>query len=1012
MKTSTSPTFRALFLSVSLLVFAVVPSVNGDVEWSHYINANNVSDVAIGGGFGWCATDGGVVRWNLSNGSSRHFTVHDGLLSSLVSRIAVDRAGIPHFTYSDLNTLVTRYIDDEFLTIGPETSGLPENKIRSFFFDSNGATWYASAGGGIVRNVGDLWETFLPQEVLNKTPQEIVIDDNGGVWAATSSGLWYYLDDRWSIYTKDNGLLSNNVTALALDSAGNLWAGTLGGLSKFDGETWTYYQQSDGLVSNFIYDIAISFDDVVWIGTDSGVTSFDGSNWQSFTQQDIEIIDNKVTGVAIGPDGRVWVTHKDVRKGCAVYDGVEWEWYTTYNTGVPSNDIRTIAVDRDGVVWFATMSGLAYLDGNEWGLITIEDGLPNRDISSIFIDNDNNLWLTYERNVLGGVTKYDGSSMVTYTEADGLNSNQVINVSQNSRGDLWICTSKGIVRNTQTGWDSHPTDERLFSSNIFDIAEGTDGALWFATDKGMSWYHNSQWKTYPIGTDPIANDIIEVEAGVDGSVWYLSGTGILGCCVESVMTDYSIDGTAFSIDAKITISAISFSSGGTLWAVGEWFDPDTGTNINDIFSFDGSSWQAYSGSSAIRPVTVKRVTADGDSLWLATEKDLYLFDGVSLKSFTINGLWSNNVLTMAVDDANRVYVGTDIGVARYSKGAWEEFLEKVNTRALAIDHNHTLWVGSSSGPMSWDGVSWKDYTEIPRIGSSAVYDISVANNNVKWIGSSGGLFSYNDTNWELWDEEDGFLTDFIRLVETDRSNAKWIRVGRKRGLWKFDGNTWTYYFLVRGALLGVVTSVAVDHNNVKWVGSPHGVSAYNDTTWTDYSIIDGLVSNNVTALAVDTNNVLWIGTDSGVSSFDGETWMTFTEEDGLVYNQVTGISVDKNNIKWIGTSRGISTIDDRPCYGPGGEPKALTLHGNFPNPFNPHTIIDFDIYSFGSVTISIYNIMGQIVRTIDLPNLPAGRHYIEWNGQNDSGGRGSSGVYLYRVKKGSYVETGRMMLLR
>jgi len=93
-------------------------------------------------------------------------------------------------------------------------------------------------------------------------------------------------------------------------------------------------------------------------------------------------------------------------------------------------------------------------------------------------------------------------------------------------------------------------------------------------------------------------------------------------------------------------------------------------------------------------------------------------------------------------------------------------------------------------------------------------------------------------------------------------------------------------------------------------------------------------------------------------------------------------------------------------------PMATQLRGNFPNPFNPETLISFDLANDSPVLIEIYNVRGQRVRTLVNEDLTAGRHSVLWDG-NDSSGRGvSSGVYFYRMNAGEVTSTRRMVLLK
>ena len=93
-------------------------------------------------------------------------------------------------------------------------------------------------------------------------------------------------------------------------------------------------------------------------------------------------------------------------------------------------------------------------------------------------------------------------------------------------------------------------------------------------------------------------------------------------------------------------------------------------------------------------------------------------------------------------------------------------------------------------------------------------------------------------------------------------------------------------------------------------------------------------------------------------------------------------------------------------------PLVTGLHGNYPNPFNPSTMIAFDVSVESIVSIDIFNIRGQKVKTLVNEMYSAGSHTIEWNGTDDYGRSVSSGVYFYSMRAGEYTEMRRMVLLK
>ena len=88
------------------------------------------------------------------------------------------------------------------------------------------------------------------------------------------------------------------------------------------------------------------------------------------------------------------------------------------------------------------------------------------------------------------------------------------------------------------------------------------------------------------------------------------------------------------------------------------------------------------------------------------------------------------------------------------------------------------------------------------------------------------------------------------------------------------------------------------------------------------------------------------------------------------------------------------------------------LVGNYPNPFNPETRISFLTKENGPVSIDIYNIKGQRVRSLLNENREAGVHNVVWNGKDDKGKNVASGVFFYRMKSGQYTSTKKMILMK
>ena len=93
-------------------------------------------------------------------------------------------------------------------------------------------------------------------------------------------------------------------------------------------------------------------------------------------------------------------------------------------------------------------------------------------------------------------------------------------------------------------------------------------------------------------------------------------------------------------------------------------------------------------------------------------------------------------------------------------------------------------------------------------------------------------------------------------------------------------------------------------------------------------------------------------------------------------------------------------------------PTEFALHNNYPNPFNPVTNITYDIAQNSEVTLEIYNVMGQRVRTLAQGSHEPGRYRVMWNATNDYGQSLSSGMYIYRIQAGDFVSVKKLILMK
>jgi len=123
------------------------------------------------------------------------------------------------------------------------------------------------------------------------------------------------------------------------------------------------------------------------------------------------------------------------------------------------------------------------------------------------------------------------------------------------------------------------------------------------------------------------------------------------------------------------------------------------------------------------------------------------------------------------------------------------------------------------------------------------------------------------------------------------------------------------------------------------------------------------------------------------------------------------ISLDKVILVDI-NQRKVMNLEVNLIYSTPTLPYEYILFQNYPNPFNPSTAVKFQVPQTGNVTIKIYDMLGQEVRTLFAGEVTRGTYTANWDGLNDAGIKMSSGSYIYRMIAGDFVQAKKMILLK
>ncbi|MBN1295074.1 MAG: T9SS type A sorting domain-containing protein [Candidatus Latescibacteria bacterium] len=396
------------------------------------------------------------------------------------------------------------------------------------------------------------------------------------------------------------------------------------------------------------------------------------------------------------------------------------------------------------------------------------------------------------------------------------------------------------------------------------------------------------------------------------------------------------------------------------------------------------------------------------------------------KNFTTdNGLPANEIRAIAEETNGIKWFGTEGGgVAKLDGDTWTVYDEKDGlvynkARELVVDKDGILWVGTPRGVSSFDGKTWTTYTtENSGLASNHITSIEVSEDNVKWFGTNGGgLVRYDGKTFTTQTKKDGLVDDYIYSLKLQ---DKEIWVGTALGVSKYDGTTWKTYTMENSGLpSNLITSIHIDDDGVVWLGTGSGVARFSNDNWEVFSartLYDILDTRMVLSITRDKDNILWCGTSTGLWSFDGDHWQGYTKFDSELKNDSHFWSIyeDAQGTKWFGTANMLTSVNSKaePLKKSSAPPLQMKITGNYPNPFNPSTTIEFYIPDSGQVGISVYNITGQKIKTLLAREMPAGSHTIVWNGKDDNGVNVASGIYFFRMQAGKEILNHRMMLVK
>ncbi len=355
-------------------------------------------------------------------------------------------------------------------------SGLPTDSTPWVAQDQAGTIWLETHDGRHFKTVSDQ----VQREPSAADGQETTIpyrDQHNNLLSLIASRHLYR---SVLCFSPSNQVEKILFTILFEDREGNLWLGSDGqGLYRLRRQFITAYSREQGLIDNDVYPIFQDHAGAVWIGAwQRGLSRFQNGRFTNYTPSD-GVPTELVTALTEDHDGRLLVAgHTNV---------VRTFWNERFHqlAGFHISDrtrIQAMHQDREGTFWFGTTLGLIRYRDGVCKLFTVQEGLAGDDIHVIVESAAGDLWI----GGAGGVTRLRNGQFRRWTERDGLPSGVVRSIYIDSEGVVWIGTYDGGLGRLQNDkLTRYTTREGLFNNGVFQILEDARGYFWISCNRGI-----------------------------------------------------------------------------------------------------------------------------------------------------------------------------------------------------------------------------------------------------------------------------------------------------------------------------------------------------------------------------------------------------------------------------------------------------------------------------------------------------------------------------------------------
>jgi signal transduction histidine kinase/ligand-binding sensor domain-containing protein len=517
-----------------------------------------------------------------------------------------------------------------------------------------------------------------------------------------------------TVWTTEDGLPQNSVTAIVQSRDGYLWLSTFGGLARFDGVRFTIFNSANtpGMKSNRITALFEDRRGILWLGTETG-----------------ELM--------------------------SLQDGVG----TTYplSGALEGAIVSSITGDDAGILWLGTTKGLARFQDGTFTAYTTADGLPNNQIYTGALDQAGRLWMMATREL----TQFDGRRFVTYPFREGLLEGFI---TPRRQGGLWVAATTGVALFLDGKFVVYPhvTHSTQYMRTLFEDREGT---VWigYLSPPMVKRFQSGSFSSYAMKSGEY--EIRAIYEDREGNLWIGSiGGGLIRLKKRAVATYTTDNGLPSNNVFAITDDGV----GGT-WIA-------TALGLAHVRAGKTTVYTNKDGMPSSYATALLRDRAG--SLWIGSNLGLTRFKDQRFINYTpAQGLSGLVVMSLAEDRDGNVWIGTMDGLNRLRDGAFTVYnraagLVSNDVRSIVQARDGALWVGTTGGLSRFNQGTFTSYTTRDGMSNGYVRAIVEEPDGALWLGTyGGGLNRFKNGRFTPVTIKDGLFDDFVsRILEDDRGN--------------------------------------------------------------------------------------------------------------------------------------------------------------------------------------------------------------------------------------------------